>query len=259
MHSSSRFRGGVVSGVLAALGLLAAGCGSSLKEQDVDLAGLSGRTLLYTHVDVDLFEGEQAAGSHRVTVTFSQAGGDVCTRLNEGVTATFNGEPMQVERGGVDGTAGRDLCLPTRAFFDYAPDEWAALPPTDARVVFQDGSGTTITVVMKEAQAKRSFDGVSDVQRLLRGQSYSYQWMPSTEKLESAGATLLAEGSAVTATLTTTRDGGRITFTVPPNLGAATHLLTVRGQVQGEVLECTGVTSCSGTYFHSEEQVVSVQ
>ncbi|WP_426748012.1 hypothetical protein VZQ01_13440 [Myxococcus faecalis] len=256
MHSSSRFRG--VSGVLAALGLLVAGCGSSLKEQDVDLAGLSGRTLLYTHADVDLFEGEQAAGSHRVTVTFSQAGGDVCTRLNDGVAATFNGEPMQVERGGVDGTAGRDVCLPTRAFLDFNPESWGALPPTDARVVFQDGSGT-ITLVMKEAQTRRYFEGPFGTSRLLRGQSYSYQWMPSSESLESAGATFLAEGGSVPANLTTTRDGGRVSFTIPPNMGASTYLFTLKGQVRGEVLECSGVVNCSGTYFHSEEHVVSVQ
>ncbi|NTX53251.1 hypothetical protein [Myxococcus sp. CA039A] len=255
MHSSSRFPGGAVSGVLVALGLLA-GCGDSLTTESVDLVALADRTLTYSHADVDLFEVEQAPGSHRVTVTFSQAGGDRCTRLNDGATATFNGEAMLLEQGGVDATAGRDVCLPTRAFYEFDPDAWAALGPTDARVVIQDASHTVV-LTMKEGQAKRSFTGPT--MRLLRGQTYSFQWNPTTESLNAAAATLLPEGGTVTAGMVVTREGGKITFTVPGQLGAATHLLTLSGTVQGEVVECQGVAACRGTYFHSQEQVVAVQ
>lgn len=255
MHSSSRFPIGAVSGVLVALGLLS-GCGDDFTTETVDLAGLSDRTLTYSHADVDLFEVEQAPGSHRVTVTFSQADGDRCTRLNDGATATFNGQAMRLEQGGVDATAGRDVCLPTRAFFDFDPDAWEALPPTDARIVFQDASAT-VTLTMKEGQAKRSFTGTAT--RLLRGQTYSFQWNPTNELLNAAAATLLPEGGAVTAGMTITREGGKITFTVPSQLGAATHLLTLSGTVQGEVTECSGVAACRGSYYHSQEQVVAVQ
>lgn len=255
MHSSSRFPFGAVPGVLVALGLLS-GCGDDITTETVDLAGLSDRTLTFTLADVDLFEVEQAPGSHRVTVTFSQADGDRCTRLNDGATATFNGQAMRLEQGGVDATAGRDVCLPTRAFLDFDPDAWEAQPPTDARVVFQDESHT-VSLTMKAGQAKRTFTGPAT--RLLRGQTYSFQWNPTTEVLAGASATLLAEGSAVTAGMTVTREGGRITFTVPPQLGAATHLLTLSGTVQAEATECAGVAACRGSYFHSQEQVVAVQ
>lgn len=261
MHSSSRrFAAGVVPGVLVSVGLLA-GCGDSLTTEHVELSALSERTLTYSLADVDLFEVPQAPGSHRVTVTFSQAGGDRCTRLKDGATATFNGQPMKLEQGGVDGTAGRDVCMPTRAFFDFNPDEWAKLPPADARVVFEDASHT-ITMVMKNGQAKRefTFDGTPNpLERMLRGQTYAFLWSPSGEELKAAGASLLPEGGVVTAQMDVTRKENRISFTVPAQLGPATHLLTLRGEVTGEVNACVGVDGCRGTYFHSQEQVVAVQ
>ncbi|QSQ10909.1 hypothetical protein [Myxococcus landrumensis] len=260
MHSSSRrCASGVVPGVLVSVGLLS-GCGDSLTTEHVDLAGLSDRTLTYSLADVDLFEVPQAPGSHRVTVTFSQANGERCTRLNDGATATFNGQPMKLEQGGVDGTAGRDLCMPTRAIFDYNPDEWAKLPPADARIVIQDASHSVL-LTAKNGQAKRefTFDGTAPLERMLRGQTYAFRWTPAGEKLAAAGASLLPEGGVVTAQMSVTKAENRISFTVPAQLGPATHLLTLKGEVDAELTECVGVAGCRGSYFHSQEQVVAVQ
>ncbi|WP_342378888.1 hypothetical protein NVS55_05725 [Myxococcus stipitatus] len=260
MHSSSRrCASGVVPGVLLAVGLLS-GCGDSLTTEHVDLAGLADRTLTYSLADVDLFEVPQAPGSHRVTVTFSQASGERCTRLKDGATATFNGQPMRLEPGGVDDTAGRDLCMPTRAIFDYNPDEWAQLPPADALIAIQDASHSVL-LTAKNGQAKRSFtfEGPVPLERMLRGQTYSFRWAPAGEELKAASASLLPEGGVVTAHMSVTKKDNRITFTVPAQLGPATHLLTLKGEVEAEVPECVGVASCRGSYFHSQEQVVAVQ
>ncbi|MFP2927961.1 hypothetical protein ACLESO_22735 [Pyxidicoccus sp. 3LG] len=129
MHASpsSSFRRGALLGALLALGPLV-GCGGSTETEPVDLAGLADRTLTFAFNDVDLFEGPESPGTHRFTVTFSLAGGDRCTRLREGATATFNGQPMSLELGGIDDTASREVCVPTRAFLDFDPNVWANQP-----------------------------------------------------------------------------------------------------------------------------------
>ncbi|MCP3144210.1 hypothetical protein [Pyxidicoccus xibeiensis] len=260
MHAlPSFFRRGVLLGALVALGPLA-GCGGSTETETVDLAGLADRSLTYALNDVDFFEGPEAPGTHRFTVTFSLAGEDRCTRLREGVTATFNDQPMSLELGGLDSTAGRDVCVPTRAFLDFDPNVWARQDVEDARIVLQDG-GHTVSLVVQAGKAKRtfSFEGEGAADRLSRGQTYSYLWQPAVETPGLISATLLREGGTASATVPTTQEGGRVTFTVPANTPVANHLLTLSGSAAGTVLECTGVSTCEGSLFHSEEQVVTIQ
>ncbi|WP_141588197.1 hypothetical protein [Myxococcus sp. AB056] len=250
----------IPTGAFVAVGLLS-GCGSSLTSEVVDLAGLSDRTLTLSQSDVDIFEGVDEPGSHRATVTFSPAADvDRCTELREGVTATFNGQPMALERGGVDGTAGRDVCVPTRAYYDFDPNVWVRQPMEDARIVLQDGTHT-ITLVMKNGKAKRlfSFQGPGAEDRLTRGQEYSFRWLPEGEVPSRAAATLLREGGSATATIPTEQEEAVLRFTLLPTTPVAAHLLTLSATVPGEVLECTGVATCEATVFHSEERVVNVQ
>lgn len=250
----------VPAGALVAVGLLS-GCGSSLTSESVDLAGLADRTLTLSQSDVDVFERVEELGSHRVTVTFSLASqGDRCTELREGVTATFNGQPMALERGGADGTAGRDVCVHTRAYYDFDPNVWVRQPMENARIVLQDGSHT-VTLVVKNGKAKRlfSFQGPGAEDRLARGQEYSFRWLPEGEVPNRATATLLREGGSATATIPTEQEEAVVRFTLLPTTPVAAHLLTLSASAPGEVLECTGVARCEATVFHSEERVVNVQ
>ncbi|NVJ08845.1 hypothetical protein HUW63_26880 [Myxococcus sp. AM001] len=250
----------VPAGAFVAVGLLS-GCGGSLTAEPVDLAGLSNRTLTLSQSDVDIFEGVDEPGSHRVTVTFSSAAEeDRCTELREGVTATFNGQPMALERGGVDGTAGRDVCVPTRAYYDFDPNVWVRQPMEDARIVLQDGTHT-VTVVLKNGKAKRlfSFQGPGAEDRLTRGQTYSFRWLPEGEVPGVISATLLREGGSATAAIPTEQEEAVVRFTLLQTTPVAAHLLTLSATAPGEVLECTGVATCAATVFHSEERVVNVQ
>lgn len=255
----SSLRRGARVGALVAAGLLA-GCGDDLESETVTLAALADRTLTWSISDVDVFEGVEPPGAHRVSLDFSLAGGERCTRLGEGATATFNGQPMTLESGGPNGTAGRDVCEPTRAFLDVDPNVWAQQPVEDARFVVQDGSGT-VSLVLQRAKAKRrfAFEGAGAADRLTRGQTYSYRWQPGGELPSALSVTLLREGGSATATVPSTQDAGLVTFTIPATTPVANHLLTLSGRASAVVLECTGVAACNGGLFHSEERLVTVQ
>ncbi len=250
----------VPAGAFVVVGLLS-GCGGSLNSEVVDLSALADRTLTLAQSDVDVFERLDEPGSHRVTVTFSSgAKADGCTELREGVTATFNGQPMALERGGVDGTAGRDVCVPTRAYYDFDPNVWVQQPTENARIVLQDGTHT-ITLVLERGKAKRlfSFQGPGAEDRLTRNQEYAFRWLPEGEVPGPITATLLREGGSATATIPTTQEDGTVRFRLLQTTPVATHLLTLSASAPGNVLECTGVVACEARVFHSEERVVNVQ
>lgn len=259
MNPSLLFGRGVLPGAWLALGLLV-GCGGRTDSEPVDVAGLADRTLDYALNDVDVFEGVEPLGSHRFTVTLSLADEDRCTQLREGATATFNGAPMQLERGGINDTAGRDVCEPTRAFLDFDPNVWADEDVEDARIVLQDGSGS-ISLILQGGKAKRrfAFQGPGAADRLTRGQTYTYRWQPGEETPGPMAATLLREGGLATATLPTTQEETALRVTIPATTPVANHLLTLSGSTQGVVLDCAGVRACEGAFFHSEEVVVAIQ
>ncbi|MFP2908725.1 hypothetical protein ACLESD_27485 [Pyxidicoccus sp. 3LFB2] len=259
MHLFSSLIGRGAIGALVGLGLLA-GCGGSDDSETVDLAGLSDRTLTWALSDVDIFEGVEPSGSHRFSLTFSLAGGGRCTRLGEGATATLNGVPMRLEPGGINGTAGRDVCEATRAFLDFDPNVWAQQPREDLRVVLQDGSGT-VSLILQGGKTKRrfAFEGAGAADRLTRGQAYSFRWQPGDEVPGPISVTLLREGGLATATVPSTQQEGLVTFSVPTNTPVANHLLTLSGTARGTVLECTGVAACEGSVVHSEERLITIQ
>ncbi len=246
------------SALAGALGLLAA-CGGSEDSETVDVAGLAGRTLTWALNDVDIFEGVEPAGAHRFSISLSLAPSG-CARLGDGATATFNGAAMRLEPGGINGTAGRDVCEPTRAFLDFDPNVWAQQAIEDARVVLQDGSGS-ISLVLQRGKAKRtfSFEGQGAADRLSRGQAYSFLWRPDTEVPGPITVTLLREGGLASATVPSTQEEGLVTFTVPTNTPVANHLLTLGASAPGTLLECSGVAACNGAVFHSEERLITIQ
>ncbi|MFP2927960.1 hypothetical protein ACLESO_22730 [Pyxidicoccus sp. 3LG] len=118
-----------------------------------------------------------------------------------------------------------------------------------------------MSLVVQAGKAKRTFafQGDGEPDRLSRGQTYSYLWQPGVDTPGSVTVTLLREGGTATATVPSTLDGGRVSFTVPATTPVFTHLLTLSGSAPGTVLECSGVTACEGSLFHSEEQVVTIQ
>lgn len=258
MFSSFRFRFLAVPS-LAAFGLLA-GCGARTEAEPVSLAALSSRTLTYALVDTDTLETEQpVAGAHRFTVAFSLP--DVgCTKLADGVSATFNGQPMKLEPGGVpDTSGGRDACEPARAYIDFDPVVWDKEPTEDARVLLQDGT-TTLTLVLHGAKAKRhfSFQGSGSQTTLRRGQTYTYLWLPEEETPGPVTVTLQRVDGSAPATLAITQEVGRTSFRLPDATPLADHVLRMSASTPAEVLTCEGVASCEGALFHSEEFAVTV-
>lgn len=249
----------VAPSLAAVLGLLA-GCGGRTETVPVSLEDLSNRTLTYALVDVDALETPDAAGSHRFTVTLSQPE-DGCTKLEDGVTATFNGQPMKLEPGGFPDTSGRDACEPSRAWLDFNPEVWNTEPIEDARVFFQGPDGTTaVSLIVKGAKAKRrfAFQGTGTGSTLRRGQTYTYRWLPAEETPGPATVTLLREGGRAPATLQITQENGDVTFTLPEATPAANHLLTLKASLEGGVLDCQGVARCEGSIFHSSDYEVAV-
>jgi hypothetical protein len=244
---------------LAVLGLLA-GCGGRTETRPVSLEELADRALTFALVDVDALERPDAVGSHRFTLTISQAA-DGCTRLEEGVTATFNGQPMKLERGGIPDTGGREVCEPTRAWLDFNPEAWDAEPIEDARVFLQgtDG-GRAVSLIVKGAKAKRRFayQGPGSGTTLRQGQRYTYRWQPSEEAPGPVAALLQREGGRAPASLLVEQEGSTVSFTLPEATPAATHLLTLSASLPGEVLDCEGVASCGGTILHSSDFEVIV-
>ncbi|SET86383.1 hypothetical protein [Stigmatella erecta] len=249
----------VVYSLLLSGGL--AGCGGRTEAPSVPLSAFVDRTLTYTLVDVDDLENPDAAGSHRFTVTFSQPDRG-CTRLAEGVVATFNGQPMNLNLGGIpDSGGGRESCEQTQAWFDFEPEAWAAEPIEDIRIFLQEPAGeSTVSLILRRAKAKRRFvyQGVGSGTTLRRGQTYSYLWEPEEEVPETATVTLLREQGRAPATLEATQDGGLVSFKLPAATPTATHLLRLLATTPGEVTECGGVARCEGSFLHSSDYEVSV-
>ncbi|ADO69419.1 hypothetical protein [Stigmatella aurantiaca] len=253
-----------LSSPLVALPLLLsgglAGCGGRTEATTVPLAELASRTLTYTLVDTDLLETPDAAGSHRFTVTFSQADRG-CTRLNEGVVATFNGQPMTLNLGGVVDTGGRDSCEQTQAWLDFEPEAWAVEPIEDIRVFLEEPGGEhTVSLILRRAKTKRRFayQGVGSGTTLRRGQTYSYLWEPVEEVPGPAIVTLLREEGRAPATLETTQEEGTVTFKLPSATPISIHLLRLLATTPGEVAECEGVEKCEGSFVHSSDYEVNV-
>ncbi|WP_224364773.1 GPI anchored serine-threonine rich family protein [Hyalangium versicolor] len=243
---------------LAALGLLA-GCGRT-ETRPVSLADLSDRALTYTLVDIDSLVTPDAAGSHRFTLKLAQAS-DGCTQLVEGVTATFNGQPMELEPGGISESGGREVCEETRAWFDFDPEAWDAEPIEDARIFLQSQDGTSaLSLIVSGAKTKRhiTFQGAGSGATLRQGQTYTYRWEPVDETPGPVTVTLLREDGRAPATLETAQEGGNITFMLPQATPVAKHLLTLSGSLVGQVLQCEGVASCEGGIFHSTDFEISV-
>ncbi|MDC0713385.1 hypothetical protein POL68_33285 [Stigmatella sp. ncwal1] len=238
-----------------------AGCGGRTEATSVPLAEFASRTLAYTLVDTDLLETPDAAGSHRFTVTFSQADRG-CTRLNEGVVATFNGQPMNLNLGGVPDTeGGRDSCEQTQAWFNFEPEVWAAEPIEDIRVFLEEPAGTdTVSLILRRAKTKRRFayQGAGSGTTLRRGQTYSYRWEPEEEVPGPATVTLLREEGRAPATLEVTQEGGAVSFKIPSATPPAIHLLRLLAITPGEVAECEGVAKCEGSFLHSSDYEVNV-
>jgi hypothetical protein len=244
---------------VALLGLLA-GCGGRTETQPVSLEDLTSRALTFALVDVDALEQPDAEGLHRFTLTITQPS-EGCTQLVDGVTASFNGQPMKLQPGGIQDTGGREVCEQTRATLDYDPEAWDAEPREDARVFLEDAAGRqAVALVIQGGKAKRRFayQGVGTGTTLRRGQTYTYRWQPEDEVPGPVTVTLLREEGRAPATLQTTQDGGLVTFTLPEATPAAVHLLTLNATLPGEVLSCEGVASCEGTIRHSSDYEVTV-
>lgn len=240
---------------LSSLALLAllAGCGGRTETRPVSLADFTHRMLSFTLMDVDALEAPEAPGAHRFTLKLSQPE-DGCTRLEEGVTATFNGQPMKLEPGGFPDSGGREACEEPRAWLDFDPERWDAEPMEDARVFLVAPDGRqAISLFVKGAKTKRrfSFQGPGSGSTLRRGLRYTYRWLPAEETPGPITATLLRDGGQVSTTLQSSQQGGEVSFTLPEATPVANHLLTLRASLPGEVLECEGVASCEGVFFHS--------
>jgi hypothetical protein len=241
------------------LGLLA-GCGGRTETRPVSLEDLASRALTFALVDVDALEDPDTAALHRFTLSIAQPE-EGCTQLVDGVTATFNGQPMKLEPGGIQDTGGREVCEETRATLDFDPEAWDAEPREDARIFLEDAEGErAVSLVVRGAKTKRHFvyQGLGTGTTLRRGQTYSYLWQPGDEVPGPVTVTLLREGGRAPATLQATKSEGTVSFTLPEATPAAVHLLTLSASLRGEVLSCEGVASCEGTILHTSDFEVTV-
>lgn len=254
MASASSLR--FVMGALSALGLLA-GCGRTVAEP-VTLSDLKGRTLEFALTDIDSLERDSSVGAYRFTLKFSA---DTCTRLTEGVTATFNGQPMKLDPGGIPdtGVGGRDVCEPPSATFDFDPTQWNNEPTEDIRVILQDDTHSVL-LVLQDAKAKRHFLRTGGTGGTLRrGQTHTYVWLPETDTLQGPmQATLIHKASGTVAPLTVEQEGNAAHLPIPSGTVEGQYLLRLSGTAAPKVLTCDGVAGCEGNFFHSEDVDVSV-
>jgi hypothetical protein len=244
-------------GALAALGLLA-GCGRTVAEP-VTLADLQGRSLQFTLTDIDSLERDSSVGAYRFTLAFSK---DSCAQLASGVTATFNGQPMKLNPGGVPdtGVGGREVCESPSATFDFDPAQWDAEPTEDIRVILQDDTHSVL-LVLQDAKAKRRFlrSSAGTAGTLRRGQTHTYVWLPETDTLAApAQATLIHKASGAVAALTVDQEGNAAHFLVPAGTVEGQYVLRLSGTAAPQVLSCEGVAGCTGGLFHSEDLDVSI-
>lgn len=248
----------IVTAALTALGLLA-GCGRTTASP-VTLADLQGRSLQFALTDVDSLERDVAEGAHRFTVLFSS--GDSCAELTGDITATFNGQPMNLVRGGVPdtGLGGRDVCDPPHATFDFDPETWAAEPTEDIRVILQDDTHSVLLVI-QDGKAKRHFLAGSGTSSTIRaGQTQTYTWLPEGDVLQGpVEASLIPSNGGAAGVLPVEQDGNTARFLVPSSTVKGTYVLRLSGTATGQVLTCSGVAGCQGNFFHSEDAEVSVQ
>ncbi|MBN8229194.1 hypothetical protein JYK02_16925 [Corallococcus macrosporus] len=246
---------------LTALGALVAltGCGGG-ETKVMSLAELSDRSLTFALADVDDAETPDAQGAHRFTVSYSLAADGPCSRFADDVTATLNGEPMTLVPGGASDVGGRaEACENSRAYFNFDPAAWGRQPVEDITVQLQDASSTVRLVVLKaKAKRKFTFQGEGTPDKLRVGQSYDFLWEPTTEVPGSVEALLLREGGRAPGVLSVTQDGNKATIAIPAGTPQANHTLSLTADLEATVGECTGVASCAGAIYHSQDFVLSV-
>jgi hypothetical protein len=252
--ASSPPLGLLLTGALLAL----AGCGRT-EAVPASLADLEARTLQFSLTDVDSLERPSAPGSHRFTLAFSSS--ERCVRLVEGVSATFNGQPMRLEPGGVPdtGVGGREVCEPPRALFDFDPAQWEAGPTEDGDVLLEDGNHR-VRLVVRNAKARRHFSRQEGAPGTLRrGQTHTFLWVPESDSLlDSTEASLIPRDGGTPAALPVEQQGTSVRVLVPAGTVEGTWLLRLSGTAAGEVLTCEGVAGCQGALFRSEDFEVSV-
>ncbi|GMU04606.1 hypothetical protein [Corallococcus caeni] len=246
---------------LTALGALVAltGCGGG-ETKVMSLAELSDRSLTFALADVDDAETPDAQGAHRFTVSYSVTAEGPCSRFADDVTATLNGQPMTLVSGGASDVGGRsEACENSRAYFNFDPAAWGREPVEDITVQLQDATSTVRLVVLKaKAKRKFTFQGEGTPDKLRVGQAYAFLWEPATEVPGPVEALLLREGGRAPGVLSVTQDGNKATIDIPAGTPQANHTLTMGADLVGTVGECTGVASCSGAIFHSQDFVLSV-
>ncbi|RUO94101.1 hypothetical protein D7Y11_06110 [Corallococcus sp. AB018] len=243
------------------LGALVALTGCSGGETKVmSLAELSDRSLIFALADVDDAETPDAQGAHRFTASYTVSPDGPCSRFADDVTATFNGQPMTLVPGGASDVGGRsEACENSRVYFNFDPTAWGREPVEDIVVQLQDAS-STVRLVVKNAKAKRkfTFQGEGTPDKLRVGQSYDFLWEPSTEVPGPVEALLLREGGRAPGVLSVTQNGNTSTVAIAAGTPQANHILTLGADLEGVVGECTGVASCSGAIYHSQDYVLSV-
>ncbi|TSC33515.1 hypothetical protein [Corallococcus sp. Z5C101001] len=248
-------------GASLALGALVAltGCGGG-ETKVMSLAEMADRSLTYALTDVDDAETPDAQGAHRFTVSYSVTGDGPCSRFADDVTATLNGAAMTVVPGGASSVGGRSgACENSRVYFNYDPEAWGREPVGDITVQLQDAT-STVRLVLQNAKAKRRFvfQGEGTPDKLRVGQTYEFRWEPATEVPGPVEALLLREGGRAPGQLAVTQDGVKVRLPIPANTPQANHTLTLGADLSGVMSECSGVASCSGAIYHSQDFVLSV-
>ena len=177
-----------------------------------------------------------------------------CTPLAADVTASFDGFPGIVSRGGAGGGdyAGSPGCEPPMVF---APK----LPGGDALLLAIEDPTDRALMIVAEPFARRTVAWEHADGKLVPGQPAAIVWDPPTDRL--GGATVTCASSDVTLfeatdaeravaqppnTIPLAIDGARLSFVVPDvatHSGAVTCSVTTTAHPQ--IVECTGLGACT--------------
>jgi len=246
-------------GLPALLSLLA--CGSPTQPEPLPLSALASRSVSFVLNDTDVLGDVPLPGGHRLTLVVEDLPDGACTRLQEGITATLDGEPMRLAPGGVEDTPGRTQCLQPTAVYDFDPAAWAAAPVEDLELLLQQEGAAPVRLRILGGKAKRRFgvEAPTPAGTLRAGETRLYRYEPASDAGGSASATLHQPGSSVGGELTTVLEpDGRVRVQVPATVPAGNQELHLTRTAPAQLLACEGVAACEGTLFHTEAVPVDI-
>lgn len=188
-----------------------------------------------------------AVSSDSVVIDVSGGG---CPRLPADVTATLDGIPGTIDRGGIETTGYEDFGHPYEDCHN-AGIAWRGLPPiAGATTIEISDSKTTWTIVVDRPTTPRTYTGLSPNATVHTGDLVTLELTPS--------GTLLAAGITVNgASIPTTKTASTIQFTVPTVAEPTTTTFAVFSQYALPTPTCDAPGGC-GSVLHASPSIAVI-